>query len=64
MASATKNVLGKSTGKDDEANRIAKLVSSESISKTLAAAQVEGGEGLTVDAPGAGRKNSHGIIKS
>ena len=61
---ATKNILGKSTGKDDDANRIARLVGSESISKTLASAQVEGGEGLTVDAPGSGRKNAHGIIKS
>ena len=61
---ATKNILGKSTGKDDDASKIMKRIASEGVSKTLAAAQVEGGEGLTVDAPGAGRKNAHEIIKS
>jgi hypothetical protein len=60
-----KNVIGKTGGKDDEAEQIFKRIEKEGISSRLAAAQViGGGEGLTVDAPGTGRKNAHGVIKN
>ena len=62
MASATKNVLGKSSGKDDEASRIARLIDKEQVNKQYASAQVEGGDKLTVDGPGSGRK-ANGVIK-
>ena len=62
---SAKNVIGKSGGSDDEAERIFKVVEKEGISSRLAAAQVIGGsEGLTLDGPGAGRKNPHGVVKA